>query len=44
MTPDHLPHLHEPDQDALIYLGCNGCGVALAAVTGKQLARRLMRG
>lgn len=44
ITPDHLPHLHEPDQDALIYLGCNGRGVALATVMGKQLARRLLGG
>ena len=44
MTPDHLPHLHGPDENALIYLGCNGRGVALATVMGKQLARRLMGG
>lgn len=44
ITPDHLPHLHEPSEDALIYLGCNGRGVALATAMGKQLAERLMGG
>jgi glycine/D-amino acid oxidase-like deaminating enzyme len=44
ITPDHLPHLHEPCEDTLIYLGCNGRGVALATVMGKQLAERLVGG
>ncbi|HTO31331.1 MAG TPA: FAD-binding oxidoreductase [Pararhizobium sp.] len=44
ITPDHLPHLHAPDEDVLIYLGCNGRGVALATAMGKQLAQRLIGG
>ncbi|OBZ94164.1 oxidoreductase [Pararhizobium polonicum] len=44
ITPDHLPHLHAPSDDALIYLGCNGRGVALATTMGKQLAGRLVDG
>ena len=44
MTADHLPHVHEPRPDALIYLGCNGRGVALATAMGRQLARRLIEG
>jgi glycine/D-amino acid oxidase-like deaminating enzyme len=44
MTADHYPHVHEPDSGALIYLGCNGRGVALATAMGKQLARRLIEG
>lgn len=44
ITPDHLPHLHEPNEDALFYLGCNGRGVALATIMGKQLAERLAIG
>lgn len=44
ITPDHLPHLHEPSEDALIYLGCNGRGVALATAMGRQLAERLAGG
>jgi glycine/D-amino acid oxidase-like deaminating enzyme len=44
ITPDHLPHLHAPQEDVLIYLGCNGRGVALATTMGKQLADRLIGG
>lgn len=44
ITPDHLPHLHAPSDDVLIYLGCNGRGVALATAMGKQLAQRLIGG
>jgi glycine/D-amino acid oxidase-like deaminating enzyme len=44
MTADHYPHVHEPASGALIYLGCNGRGVALATAMGKQLARRLIEG
>lgn len=44
MTADHFPHVHEPRPDALIYLGCNGRGVALATAIGEQLARRLIDG
>ena len=44
MTADHFPHLHEPGPGALVYLGCNGRGVALATAMGQQLARRLIEG
>jgi glycine/D-amino acid oxidase-like deaminating enzyme len=44
MTEDHLPHVHEPRPDALIFLGCNGRGVALSSAMGEQLARRLIEG
>ncbi len=44
VTPDHLPHVHEPSPDALLYLGCNGRGVALATTMGQQLANRLVHG
>jgi glycine/D-amino acid oxidase-like deaminating enzyme len=44
MTADHYPHVHEPAPGALIYLGCNGRGVALATAMGQQLARRLIGG
>jgi glycine/D-amino acid oxidase-like deaminating enzyme len=44
MTADHYPHVHEPGSGALIYLGCNGRGVALATAMGKHLARRLIEG
>jgi len=44
MTQDHWPHLHEPADDALIYLGCNGRGVALGTAIAEQLAQRLIAG
>jgi len=44
MTADHYPHVHEPAPGALVYLGCNGRGVALATAMGAQLARRLADG
>jgi glycine/D-amino acid oxidase-like deaminating enzyme len=44
MTADHTPHVHEPGPGALVYLGCNGRGVALATSMGPQLARRLIGG
>jgi glycine/D-amino acid oxidase-like deaminating enzyme len=44
MTADHYPHVHEPGPGALVYLGCNGRGVALATAMGQQLAKRLIGG
>ncbi|HEY5794323.1 MAG TPA: FAD-binding oxidoreductase [Bosea sp. (in: a-proteobacteria)] len=44
MTQDHWPHLHEPAENALIYLGCNGRGVALGTAIAEQLAARLISG
>jgi glycine/D-amino acid oxidase-like deaminating enzyme len=44
MTADHYPHVHEPGPGALVYLGCNGRGVALATAMGQQLAKRLIEG
>jgi glycine/D-amino acid oxidase-like deaminating enzyme len=44
MTADHYPHVHVPGPGALVYLGCNGRGVALATAMGQQLARRLSGG
>jgi glycine/D-amino acid oxidase-like deaminating enzyme len=44
MTQDHWPHLHEPAENALIYLGCNGRGVALGTAIAEQLAARLIKG
>jgi glycine/D-amino acid oxidase-like deaminating enzyme len=44
ITPDHYPHVHEPAENLLISLGCNGRGVALSTAMGGQLARRLVGG
>ena len=44
ITADHYPHVHEPAENILISLGCNGRGVALSTAMGAQLARRLISG
>jgi glycine/D-amino acid oxidase-like deaminating enzyme len=36
MTADHHPHVHEPGPGALVYLRCNGRGVALATAMGSN--------
>ena len=41
MTRDHYPHVHEPAPGALICLGYNGRGVAMATALGAALARRI---
>ncbi len=43
-TPDHYPHIHEPDQDVMVCLGYNGRGVAMSSAMGPQLAGRIMGG
>ncbi len=40
VTPDHLPHLHEPEPGLLAGLGYNGRGVAMATLMGRVLAHR----
>lgn len=42
VTPDHLPHLHEPAPGLLAGLGCNGRGIAMATVIGRVLAERAL--
>jgi glycine/D-amino acid oxidase-like deaminating enzyme len=44
ITKDHYPHVHEPADNLLVSLGCNGRGVALSTAMGAQLARRLIGG
>jgi glycine/D-amino acid oxidase-like deaminating enzyme len=43
-TPDHYPHIHEPDEAVLVCLGYNGRGVAMSSAMGPELARRVMGG
>jgi glycine/D-amino acid oxidase-like deaminating enzyme len=44
ITPDHYPHLHEPDESVLVCLGYNGRGLAMSTAMGPQLARRVIGG
>lgn len=44
MTPDHLPHLHEPEKGLLAVVGCQGRGVGLMSALGKRVANYLVSG
>ena len=44
VTRDHYPHVHEPNEAALVCLGYNGRGVAMSSAMGPQLANRLIGG
>ncbi|MCQ9155736.1 FAD-binding oxidoreductase [Acidomonas methanolica] len=41
MTADHYPHWHAPQPGVYAALGYNGRGVAMATVTGREMARFL---
>jgi glycine/D-amino acid oxidase-like deaminating enzyme len=42
LTPDHLPHLHEPAPGLFIGLGYFGRGIAMATLMGKLLSDRVL--
>lgn len=44
LTPDHLPHLHEPEKGLLAVVGCQGRGVALMSALGRRMANYLASG
>lgn len=44
MTPDHLPHLHEPEKGLLAVVGCQGRGVGLMSALGRRMANYLASG
>ncbi|TIX17407.1 NAD(P)/FAD-dependent oxidoreductase [Mesorhizobium abyssinicae] len=44
MTPDHLPHIHEPEKGLLAVAGCQGRGVGLMSALGKRMASYLASG
>ncbi|WP_217573423.1 FAD-binding oxidoreductase [Mesorhizobium sp. GbtcB19] len=44
LTPDHLPHLHEPEKGLLAVVGCQGRGVGLMSALGKRMASYLASG
>ena len=41
MTPDHLPHIHEPEQGLIAVAGCQGRGVGLMTALGPRIAAYL---
>ena len=42
LTPDRIPHFHEPFPGCFAGLGYNGRGVAMSLVMGRVLARRVL--
>ncbi|MBL0370624.1 FAD-binding oxidoreductase [Rhizobium sp. KVB221] len=44
MTPDHLPHLHEPEKGLLAFVGCQGRGVGLMTAMSRRLADYILTG
>ncbi|RWP75260.1 FAD-dependent oxidoreductase [Mesorhizobium sp.] len=44
MTPDHLPHIHEPEQGLMAVVGCQGRGVGLMTALGERIAGYLASG
>lgn len=44
LTPDHLPHIHEPEPGLLIAAGCQGRGVGLMTALGPKLAEYIASG
>jgi glycine/D-amino acid oxidase-like deaminating enzyme len=44
MTPDHLPHIHEPAPGLLTVVGCQGRGVGMMTALGERFARYIETG
>lgn len=44
ITPDYLPHVHEPEPGLLIVLGYNGRGVAMATAMGAAAGKYAVSG
>jgi len=44
MTPDHLPHVHEPEKGLVAVVGCQGRGVGLMTALGGRIATYLASG
>ena len=42
MTPDHLPHIHEPEPGLVAVVGCQGRGVGLMTALGERIAAYLV--
>jgi glycine/D-amino acid oxidase-like deaminating enzyme len=38
MTPDYLPHIHEPEPGLMAVVGCQGRGIGLMTALGNRLA------
>lgn len=44
MTPDHLPHIHEPEPGLLAAVGCQGRGIGMMTALGQRFGRYIETG
>lgn len=44
MTPDHLPHIHEPQPGLMTVVGCQGRGVGMMTALGQKFAHYIASG
>lgn len=44
MTPDHLPHIHEPQPGLMTVVGCQGRGVGMMTALGQKFALYIASG
>lgn len=44
VTPDMMPHMHEPAPGVIAGLGFSGRGIAMTSVMGRSLARKVLGG
>lgn len=44
MTPDHLPHIHEPEKGLVTIVGCQGRGIGLMTAASKRVVDYLTHG
>jgi glycine/D-amino acid oxidase-like deaminating enzyme len=44
ITPDHLPHVHEPAPGLLTAVGCQGRGIGLQTALGEAIAASVVAG
>jgi glycine/D-amino acid oxidase-like deaminating enzyme len=44
MTPDHLPHIHEPEPGLMTAVGCQGRGVGMMTALGQRFAQYIDSG
>jgi glycine/D-amino acid oxidase-like deaminating enzyme len=44
MTPDHLPHIHEPEKGLVTVVGCQGRGIGLMTAASRRVVDYLIHG
>jgi glycine/D-amino acid oxidase-like deaminating enzyme len=44
MTPDHLPHIHEPEKGLVTLVGCQGRGIGLMTAASRRVVDYLVHG